>query len=127
MSALVLFHESLKAIVAAAAGTTAPPTLVTHGVAYPDTWNVKGKGRVRRCVLRFTAGAAANLTAASVWVYVEGSWVKHSDIANITFATGDLARLVFVEYPIGARIAVAYTLSASNVAIDAFPLETCEL
>lgn len=115
-----------KLVVQAAAGTTAPPAAPgAGGAAYPASWSIGGH-RFRRAMLRFTAAAALNMTAISVWCEVDGVWSKHSTIADVTFAAGDLVRLVPIEWPVGTRIAVAYTASASTVAVDAYPHETYE-
>ncbi len=105
--------------------TTAPPTLAGHGVAIPDTWKV-GTKIVRRALLRITAAAAANVTAISVWCYVDDVWTRHSAVADQTFVAGDLVHGILVEWPLGTRLAVAYTSAAVNVTIEWYPLETCE-
>lgn len=125
---LATLHTSSqhKLVVQAAAGTTAPPVASgAGGAAYPSSWNIGGF-RVRFAMLRFTAAAALNMTAISVWVDLDGVWSKLTTIADITFAAGDLVRIVPIEWPVGARIAVAYTASASTVAVDAYPIESCE-
>jgi hypothetical protein len=118
---LVLDDAANKLLVHNAVGTTAPPV----GTVGADlaAWKV-GAYTPRRAVLRFTASGALNLTAGSVWVQFDtGVWAKLATIANLTFVAGDLVALVVVDFPIGARLACAFTLSAGTVTVHAFPLE----
>lgn len=121
-----LHTSSAHKLSVAAALTTAPPTVAGNGVEIPSTWKISG-ATVRRAVLRLTAAGAGSVTAISVWCYVDSVWLKHPVvIADQTFAAGDLVHGVIVEWPIGTRLAVAYTSAAVNVAVDWYPLETCE-
>lgn len=107
-----------------AAGTTAPPTLGTDGQP-TDAWRVgSGSFCPRRAAIRVKASIAANMTAISVWAFYDGAWSKIYKAPDMTFVAGDLDATFFVDSPIGTRIAVAYTLSAGNATVTAYPLES---
>lgn len=107
---------------AAVASPLNPPAIVTDGFAIPATWDA-GAGIVRHCVLRFNASAALNLTLGSVWIWFDGQWTKHSILPDMTFAAGDLSRMVVIEFPVGTRIACAFTLSVGTMTVHGFPIE----
>jgi hypothetical protein len=119
----VLDDATHKVNILTAAGTTTPPVNPTDGAAM-SAWQAGSTFNPRRTAVRFVASQAANLTALSVWVFYGGGWSKIATPANITFVAGDLSFTAIVDFPFGSRIAVAYTLSAGAVTVDAFPVET---
>lgn len=124
---LILDDARNKVLCHNAVGTTAPPTIPTNGGDI-SVWQAGCSHGPRRAVLRFTASGALNLTAASVWVMFDnGTWAKLTTIANLTFVAGDLVAMVVVDFPVGSRIAAAFTLSAGTVTVHAFPLESMTL
>lgn len=119
----ILDDTSHKVNLLTGAGTTTPPANATDGGSM-SAWQAGSTFNPRRAAVRFVASQASNLTALSVWVFYAGAWSKLSAPANITFAAGDLSFTLVVDFPIGTRLAVAYTLSAGTCTVDAFPLET---
>lgn len=118
---------SHKLLVLNASSTIVPPSTVGNGAAYPASWRGPGASFMpRRCALRFTASVALSLTGISVWCYFDSAWSKISLVADLAFVAGDLSRTVVLDFPIGTRIAVAFTASAGAVTVHAFPFETYE-
>lgn len=115
-----------KLLVHNAVGTTAPPTLISDGAAYLGAWRDFGSFLPRRAAARFVGSGALNLTAISVWCYFDGSWSKIGALADIAFIAGDLSRTYVFDFPVGSRIAFAFTASAGSVTVHAFPLESFE-
>lgn len=119
---VLLIEDASHKLTIAAAGTTAPPVNPTDGFDI-SVWKL-AQSSPRRAALRLVAAAALNATAISVWSFFDGGWSKIQVIPDVAFVAGDLSRTVFVDFPIGARLAVAYTASASTVAITAYSVES---
>ena len=121
----ILEDASHKLTLATASGTKAPPSTPTDGADMAPWKQNAGSGSLgpRRCAIRFTAAAALNLTAISIWVFYDSAWSKLLIPANITFAAGDLSFTQVVDFPIGSRLAAAFTVSASSVTVEAYLME----
>lgn len=116
--ALLITSSGLKLQVAAA-GTTAPPTAAGDGVDL-TAWKPFAP---RRAAIKLKASVALNATAISVWAYFDGEWSKIGTLADAAFVTGDLSRTYVFDYPIGDRLALAYTASTGTIGVTMYPIE----